>query len=347
MKILAIICIVLSLPLSIIVFAQEEPLTVLASTTIIADVARNVGGDLVEVTALIPPDANVHAFNPTPQDIVAVSEADIVLVSGMGLETFLGGLIENAADVQLTPISKGIEALPFADEHHDEEEQAASGEGEDQHEEHLGIVGEDFECEADAHEEEGAEEEEHAEEAHEHGACDPHVWTDPQNVMIWADNIAAAFAAADPTHAEIYTANAEAYKAQLVALDEEIEALLSAIPAEKRVFVTNHEFLGYFAHHYDFEIVGVVLPGGTTLAEPSPQELAELIELIETEGVSAIFVEVSDPNPLSQTIAAEMDRVITLATLYSDSLSSAEGPAGTYLEYMRHNAQVVLDALGD
>src|SRR5690606_3357508 len=135
----------------------------------------------------------------------------------------------------------------------------------------------DTACEAGEHEHEEDEDD------HAHGSCDPHFWTNPQNVMVWAENIAQAFASADPANAEAYHANAAAYIEQLAALDADIEALLAEIPVENRVMVTNHEFLGYFAERYGFEIVGVVLPGGTTLAEPAPQDVAELIEVIERE----------------------------------------------------------------
>ncbi len=127
--------------------------------------------------------------------------------------------------------------------------------------------------------------------------------------------------------------------------DAEVEALLAEIPEENRVIVTNHEFLAYFAKRYGFEIVGVVIPGGTTLAEPAPQDVAELIETIEHEGVRAIFVEVSDAGRLAQVIAGDAGSV-QVVTLYSDSLSSADGPAATYLDYMRHNAAAIAAALG-
>jgi zinc/manganese transport system substrate-binding protein len=219
--------------------AQGEPLHVVATTTIIADVARNVGGDLVEVTALIPMDADVHAFQPTPNDAALIADADILLVSGAGLESFLGELIENVGGVQPVVVSNGIEMLAFGE--HEEEHT----EDTHQHEaaEHIGVLGVDAECE---------HEEEHEVDEHEHGGCDPHVWTDPNNVKIWAANIAEAFAAADGMNAETYAANAAAYIEQLTALDTEVREILSSIPEDQRILVTNHEFLSYFAHTYDF-----------------------------------------------------------------------------------------------
>lgn len=316
-----------------IVGAHGETLKVVATTTIIADVARNVGGDFVTVEALIPPDADVHAFELTPADIVKVTQADMVLVNGAGLEDFLGTLLDNAAEVVV--VSNGITMLSFAgDAHHEEDEN-------DEEHAHaaliVGVLGASGVCD-EAHEH---EDEAHA---HEHGVCDPHVWTDPKNVMVWASNIAEAFAAADVEHADGYRANAAAYIAQLEALDAEIVEILSVIPEDARILVTNHEFLGYFAHAYGFEVVGMVISGGTTLAEPSPQALATLVNVIQNEGVKAIFAEISSNPLLAQTIAAETG-INVVTVLYSDSLSAADGPAAAYLDYLRYNAQVIAQAL--
>ena len=278
--------------------AQESPLRVLATTTLIADVVANIGGDLVEVTALVPPGADVHAFQPTPQDVLRVVEADVVLVNGAGLEEFLEDLVANAAGVEPVVVSNGIAVLPFGGHTHDEDHMDETDAHDDEHadegehhEAHIGVLGEDADCGDHHHEDEGdhADEGEHHDEGdhagdeHDHGECDPHFWTDPANVAIWATNIAEAFAAADPANAATYRANADNFRAELDALDAEVEAILAGIPDERRVMVTNHEFLTYFAYRYDFEIVGVVL-GATTLAEPDPQAVAALAQQVVDVG---------------------------------------------------------------
>ncbi|MBZ0282321.1 MAG: metal ABC transporter substrate-binding protein [Anaerolineae bacterium] len=319
------------------VAAQTEPLNVVATTTLIADVAKNVGGDWVNVSSLIPAGSDVHAFEPTPQDVLKVADANVVLVNGAGLEVFLGDLVENAADVPIITVSNGIEMLAFGEHHHNEE--AVEAEHEDM--EIIGILGEEDVCEDEHHDEPEATEEAHDE--HEHGVCDPHVWTNPLNVKVWATNIAEAFAAADPANADVYRANAEADNAQLDALDAEVVEILSVVPEERRILVTNHEFFGYFAAHYGFEIVGVVIAGGTTLSDTDPQQLAELIQLIADEGVPAIFAEISSTPGLAEVVAQETG-INVVTQLYSDSLSSGE-PAGTYLDYLRYNALAIAEAL--
>lgn len=312
--------------------AQETALTVVATSNILADVASHVGGDLVSVTALIPPGADGHAWQPTPADVLKVAQADLVLAVGIGYETFLGGLAENAADVPQVIVSNGIGILPFGGHDHEGEEHA---------EEHVGIYGEPGVCEEHA-------EEEHAEESgengHEHGDCDPHVWTDPNNIIIWANNIAEAFAAADPANAETYRAGAAAYADEMKTLDAEIEHILAVVPEERRVLVTNHEFLSYFAHRYGFRVVGGIL-GGSTLDEPDPQELADLVETIRALNAPAIFAEVSASSRFADVIASEAG-ITVVSDLYSESLSGADGPASTYADYLRYNAQKIAEALG-
>lgn len=177
-----------------------------------------------------------------------------------------------------------------------------------------------------------------------HGPCDAHFWLDPNNVMVWADNIASALADIDPAHADIYYANAKAYQARLQALDTELETILDVVPLENRRLVTNHDFLGYFARRYGFEIVGVVLPGGSTLVEPSARDLAELLEIIEREGIQTIIVEASNPNRISDALAKDVG--IETILLYSGALSDVTGPTPTYIDFMRYNAQAIARVLG-
>ena len=310
--------------------AQDVP-SVLATTTILADVAQNVAGDLLTVEWLIPADADAHAFEPSPADVVQVANADLLLVVGAGYESFLGDLLTNAGSdsAQVVTVSNGIEILAIGE--HEGETETEHGEAE-----HIGILGE-IECGAHEHEEGEAEHDDHS-------ACDPHVWTDPMNAIIWTNNIADALSAADPAHADTYYANADAYVMQLEAVNTEMVDILSVIPQDSRILLTNHEFMGYFAAAYNFEVIGAILPGGTTDAEPTPREIADLIALVQAEGVPAIFAEVS-ANPQLAEVVAQETGITVVTTLYSESLSAADGPASTYVEYLRYNASVIADAL--
>jgi ABC-type Zn uptake system ZnuABC Zn-binding protein ZnuA len=296
------------------VVAQAAPLNVIATTTILADVAQNIAGDRFTVTALVPVNADSHAFEPSVDDARRVSEADLVLTIGAGYEQFIEGLLENAgANIPVVTANNGVNIRPLGVGHEPEHE------GE-------------------------AEATEHADhDDHELGG-DPHTWMDPQNVMVWVGNIRDAFSLLDHANAAIYEANADAYLDQLAALDAELQAQVDTLPAEARILVTNHEFMGYFADRFGFEMVGTVLPGGTTDAEPDPQGMADLIALIQSEGVPAIFAEVSANPELAEIIASEAG-VNVVTALYSESLSDAAGPAPTYLDFMRHNTRTIVDAL--
>ncbi len=295
--------------------SSSGKLTVLATTTFIGDVAANIGGDLIDLSVMMPPGADPHSFEPAPADLSKVADADLVFVNGIQFEAFLEKLIENAGDkAKVIVVSDGIETLAFA----------------------QGM---------DEHAEEGEEHDEYADEehAHEHGEFDPHVWHDPNNVIIWANNIATALSERDPVNAASYRANADVYIAQLHDLDTWAEEQLTTIPKEARGIVTEHDSLGYFSHRFGLEIVGAVIPSFSTLAEPSAQELADLENNIRALGVKAILVGNTVNPALANQIA--QDTGIELVPIYSDSLSPADGPASTYLDFMRYNVDAIVGAL--
>ena len=176
------------------------------------------------------------------------------------------------------------------------------------------------------------------------GSCDPHLWMDPHNVIYWTLMIRDTLSALDHDHADSYAANADAYIQELVALESEfILPLLADLPAENRVLVTGHETLGYFAAVFDFELVTTIVPLSETMIEPSARDVAELIERVRETGVPAVFGDTYSPGRVLEVIAAETGVVI--AGLYSDTLSDSDGPAATYLDYMRYNVSTIVDAL--
>ena len=180
--------------------------------------------------------------------------------------------------------------------------------------------------------------------AHAEGGCDPHVWMDPHNVTYWALMIRDALSELDPGHAGDYAAAAADYIGELVALESDfILPLLETLPVEQRILITSHDSLGYLAATFDFQIISTVIPGGSTLVEPSARDVAALIDLINNTGVAAIFGETTVSTSEVETIAAETGA--ELAIIYSGTLSDG-GPASTYLEYMRYNLSTIVEALG-
>lgn len=330
----------------------QSSLKVVATTSIIADVAQNVGGDLVDVTAIIPADTDVHSYIATPQDIALIVDADVVLVNGLGMEEGLLEIIEeNAPDavivsLGITVLSSDHEHDKEGEEHSDEPATTEEAHSEEEHgaPEYLGIYGEEVECDVH-HEDEAEENHTEGEAEHDHGACDPHVWTSPLNVMVWANNIAGTFGDLDADNRDVYLANAQAYIEQLATLSDEMRVLIDSIPEENRVIVTNHNFLAYFAAEYDFEVVGTVIPSASSMAQVAPQDLADLIEVIQAEGVEAIFVEYAVSTDIAETVADEVGYEVAIVSLYSDSLGAEGSEASTYVDMIRYNVNAIVNAL--
>jgi zinc/manganese transport system substrate-binding protein len=178
---------------------------------------------------------------------------------------------------------------------------------------------------------------------HEHGSDDPHVWMNPLNVKIWADNIAETLSDLDPANAEVYRSNRENYQSKIDDLHNWILDQIAQIPPENRLLITDHDTLSYFAALYDFETLGVILPGGGTLAEPSAQDIAQLEDTIASYQVPAIFVGTTVNTQLAERISR--DTGVQLVPVYVGSLSSQDGPAPTYIEMMRFNVTEIVNAL--
>jgi ABC-type Zn uptake system ZnuABC Zn-binding protein ZnuA len=273
-------------------------------------VVGQVGGERGTVTTLRPSGPAVHSTEPASQELAKVAEARLVFVHGAALEEFLQVLIENAGSAdRVVEVSKGIELKDFGAHTHDHEGEEHSHEGEE----------------------------------HSHEGGDPHTWVDPNNVKIWVENIRAALTAADPAGEEIYRANAQAYLAKLDELDAWVRQQVEQIPPQNRKLVTDHLLFGYFAERYGFEQIGAIIPGYSTAAQPTAQELAAIEDAIREFGVKAVFVGKTINPTLAQRVAE--DTGIQLVGLYHGSLSAAGGEAATYLDYIRYNVTQMVNAL--
>ncbi len=355
----AIVLLNLGLPT---IYAQENRLSVIGSTTMIADVVGRVAGDAADVTSLISYGVDPHAYEPSAQDIVALDEADVVFINGANFEEGLIGVLEEAAPENLVTISNCVAILPVGsnenpigatptDDMGGIADQCAShfetlvalgvevnqGSTLENGTEPLGLLYE-TNCTVGHHGDSADTESDHEE-----GNCDPHLWTDVRNVMLWTLMTRDVLSEADPANAAIYATNADAYLMELVALDAEIAELLASVPEENRILITNHETLGYLAARYGYQIVGSIIPGGGTANEPSAEDVAALVETVLDYGVPAIFTENTVNATLAEQIAAETGA--SVYQLYSDSLTDAEGPAHTYIDYMRANATTIMTAL--
>lgn len=172
---------------------------------------------------------------------------------------------------------------------------------------------------------------------------DPHMWLDPNLVITYVENIRDGLIKVDVQGAETYKANADVYIAQLKDLDAWIVEQVNTIPDERRLLVTNHEALGYFAERYGFEVAGSVIPSFSSNAAPSAQEMASLIDAIKKINAPAIFLDTADNNTLAQQIADETS-VTIVGDLHLESLTEG-APAATYIDMMKYNVSRIVEAL--
>jgi ABC-type Zn uptake system ZnuABC Zn-binding protein ZnuA len=266
---------------------------ILTTTTILADIARNVADDRLMVGSLLPVGTDPHSYQPVPQDAARIRQSKVLILHGGEYERFLEGLLENTeGQTTLIEASTGVRFLS------------------------------------------GTENEQ---------GVDPHVWLDPNNVIVYVENIRDGLTAFDPDGAEIYQANASAYIDQLTELDAWIREQVAQIQPQRRVLVTNHESLGYFAERYGFTVVGAVVPSFSSDSSPSAQQMAALIEQIKLHEVPAIFLDASDNPDLARQIAAETG-VKVISDLHLESLTEGR-PAGTYIDMMRDNVTKIVQAL--
>ncbi|HEY70408.1 MAG TPA: zinc ABC transporter substrate-binding protein [Anaerolineae bacterium] len=254
--------------LSVISLSPGEKLRVVTTTSILGDIVANVSGQEINLEVLLPAGEDPHSFQPTPQDLRTISDAHVVFINGLGLESFLSDTLESLGDqLIVVSLSEGVPARELG-----------SHETDDDHAHHEAW-----------------------------GDFDPHVWLDPSNVEIWIDNIALALAILDPTHAAYYNASAQEYLGSLQELDVWIQDQITHIPESERNLVTDHFALGYFADRYGFEILGAVIPSFSTDAEASAQQLAALQREIQAVDAQALFVNVGSNPTVSAQLASDLD----------------------------------------
>ncbi len=344
--------------------AAEEKIKVVATFSILGDMVERIGGDHISLTTLVGPNGDTHVYKPGPTDAKALKEADVLVVNGLDFEGWLDRLVDASGFAGVHVVAtNGIDVIAYDDAddpHHGDEHEEHAEHKDDDHEEHADHKDHDHDEHADHkghdHEEHADhkdhDHEEHAEhkdddhaghDHHDHGAFDPHGWQSLSNAVIYVDNITSALAKADPAHAGAYYQNRAAYVAEIEALSTEISLMLSSLPKDARTVVTSHEAFQYFGR--DNGLTFIAPQGLGTESEASAKDVARLIKKIRAENIKAVFVENVTDSRLLERIADETDAQIG-GKLYPGALSEPEGPAGTYLDMMRHNAKTLSGALG-
>lgn len=283
--------------------------SIIVTTNILGDVVTAIVGDAAEVTAIMPVGANPHDFQASAQEATAMRSADLLITNGAGFEEGLLDVIEGAEEdgVPVVEAIEFVETLALEPEAHDDEEHSADEHGRD--------------------------------------GADPHFFTDPSRMAAAINGISAAIVdEIDGVDAEAIRDATDDYLAELEKLDGEIESQLAGIDQADRVLVTNHEVFGYFADRYDFEIIGVVVPGGATSEGGNARDLARLVDVLREHRIGTVFTDASAPGDLSQTLADEVGNV-EVVELFSESLGESSSEGATYLDMMRTNASRIAEAL--
>jgi ABC-type Zn uptake system ZnuABC Zn-binding protein ZnuA len=284
-----------------------DTVAVVASFSVLADIVRNVGGDRVSVISLVPIGGDAHTFDPAPQQVQAIAEADLIVQVGDDFEPWLNDLVDASGTS-----AKRYEAFGEAIAH--DANHGGTAEASDDHD--------------------------HA------AAGEIHVWLDVANVIHTVEHLAETLAQVDPDGADTYAANAEAYTTELQALDAYIEDETAKLPEDRRLLITTHESFGAFAAAYGYEIAGVLLESHSTEGADAPAgHVADLVKIIDEHDIAAVFPDTpggaDQLKPLAEAAGVEI-----APPLYVDTLGDEGSGAETYIDMMRHNVDTIVTALG-
>ncbi|WBM79091.1 zinc ABC transporter substrate-binding protein [Cryobacterium breve] len=293
-------------------------LKVVATTTQVADLTRNIIGDTpgVTITQLIQPNQSAHSYDPSAADLTALGRADVLVINGVGLEEWLTDAID----------ASGFHGVTIDSD--------------------AGIT-----IAADAAGNDSAAGDASTDAAHDHAGGNPHIWTDVANAEAMIRTIAAGLATAstaDTGRAAALAANAAAYDTRLTALDSWIRANIDPVPVAERLLVSNHDAFGYFTTAYGITYVGSVIPSFDDNAEPSASDIDQLVTKIRATGVKAVFSEASISPKAADTIARQAGVTVYSGenALYGDSLGPAGSDGATYIASQVHNVRLILESWG-
>jgi manganese/iron transport system substrate-binding protein len=271
----------------------DDRLKVVTTFTVIADMTRNVAGDGVDVVSVTKPGAEIHGYEPTPQDIVGAADADLILWNGLGLERWFEQFLGNLGEVPSATLTDGI--VP------------------------ISIAGGDYD-----------------------GKPNPHAWMSLDNALIYVDNIALALTTADPANAATYAANADAYKARLVAEIGPLKDQIAALPADRRWLATCEGAFSYLAR--DLGLTELYLWPINSDQQGSPRQVRAVIDGVREHAIPAVFCESTVSSAPAEQVARETGAAFG-GVLYVDSLSDGDGPVPTYLDLLKVTTETIARGL--
>ena len=300
---------------------SSDKINVLATTPMLGDFVNEIGGDNINLTILMPPEADPHTYDPSPQDASKIADADIVFYVGLKYEpAALVKLLENTLDNEavLVEVGESINPIEFSEEGHDDHDDE---EGHDDHDDEEGH---------DDHK------------GHDHGAEDPHFWFDPLRVVMAVELMMNQLIELDPSNSEAYKTAGDAYISELNELDSTVSALIETVPSKNRKLITTHESLGYLEARYGVEVLTTIIPSLNSADEISPAELVDVLDVIEDNNIKVIFVESEAPSVYADTIAAEAN-IKTVTGLWVETLRENQ----SYGNWLIENVELIVENLVD
>ncbi len=265
---------------------------VLATASMWADMARVIGSERIDVDVIVPIGSDPHLYEPTPNDVFKVNQADLILINGLTFEGWLEKLINSSGGAaKKALITEGI--TPISNPH---------------------FV----------------------------NSTDPHAWMDAENGKVYASNIAAALSKLDPLHADEYQFNLKIYLQELDSLHTYIVQKIESIPAVQRVLITSHDAFHYFGNRYGLQVESLL--GTSTDADVQTGDFLRVNKMIRDKKIPAVFIE-STINPKLMEQLVRENNIRIGGKLFSDSLGDDKSPANTYIKMLRHNAEIIADAL--
>ena len=288
-------------------------INVVATTPMIGEFVSQVGGDNINLTVLMPAEADPHTYDPAPQDAGTIADADLVFYTGLKYEpAALVKLLENSACSAevLAEVGENVFPIEFKEGGHDDHHDDHDEEG---HDDHAG---------------------------HDHGAYDPHFWFDPNRVAYAAEYIESKLVEFDPSNASEYEAAGKAYVTELKGLVGQVSELISTIPSQNRKLITTHESLGYLEAKFGLEVLSTIIPSLDSANEISPSQLVGVIDVIEDNNVKVIFIEAEAPSVYAETIVAETG-IKAVEGLWVETLKEGQ----SYSEFLFDAVELIVEHL--
>ena len=271
---------------------EDRKINVVATTPMIGEFVSQVGGDNINLTVIMPPEADPHTYEPAPQDAGTIADADLV---GLKYEpAAVVKLLESSACSSnvLAEVGENVYPIEFKEGGHDDH----GDHGDEDHDDHD---------DEDGHDEEEGHDDHDGHEGHGHGAYDPHFWFDPNRVAYATEYIESKLVEFDPSNSARYESAGNAYTDELKGLIGQVSDLISTVPSQNRKLITTHESLGYLEAKFGLEVLSTIIPSLDSANEISPAELVDVIDVIEDNNVKVIFIEAEAPSVYAETIVAE------------------------------------------